>query len=263
MVNHPAALWWLGLGALGAALAAAPPLPEPAGYSVFADGRAAFGIANFWNVVSNAPFLLVGAWGLYLLARGRPEAFVEPGEKRAYVVCFLAVALIALGSSYYHLAPLEDGRLMWDRLPMGIGFMAVLSAVIAERVSLTAGVRSLVPLVVAGAASVLYWRWSGLRGAENIVPYAVVQYGALLAIVVIGALLPSRYTRGADVLVAVAIYTLAKIAELLDGPIYALGGAVSGHTVKHLLAALAIGWLVRMLQLRTPISRPSSARPIR
>lgn len=261
--SQPAAFWWLGLGALGAALTAAPTLPEPAGYSVFVDERAAFGIANFWNVVSNAPFLLVGAWGLYVLARSRPEAFVEREEKWAYAVCFLAVALIALGSSYYHLAPLEEGRLMWDRLPMGIGFMAVLSAVIAERVSLGAGVRSLVPLVVAGVASVLYWRWSELRGAENIVPYAVVQYGALLAIVVIAVLHPSRYTRGADVFVAVAIYALAKIAELLDGRIYSLGAVVSGHTLKHLLAALAIGWLVRMLQLRTPISRPSSAHPTR
>jgi hypothetical protein len=251
------------LGALGAALMAAPSLPEPPGYSVFADQRAAFGIANFWNVVSNAPFLLVGVWGLCVLVRGRPEPFAEREEKRAYAVCFLAVALIALGSSYFHLAPLEDGRLMWDRLPISIGFMAVLSAVIAERVSLGAGVRSLVPLVVAGVASVLYWRWSALRGAENIVPYAVVQYGALLAIVAIAARYPSRYTRGADVLVAVAIYAGAKVAEVLDGPIYSLGAVVSGHTVKHLLAALAIGWLVRMLQLRTQINPPSSAHPTR
>lgn len=258
MTSQPAALWWLGLVALGAVLAAAPPLPEPAGYSVFADERAAFGIANFWNVVSNAPFLLVGAWGLHVLARAGPEAFAERQEKWAYTVCFLAVALIALGSGYFHLAPLDPGRLMWDRLPIGIGFMAMLSTVIAERVSLRAGVRSLVPLVVAGVASVLYWRWSALRGAENIVPYAVVQYGGLLAIVTIAARYPSRYTRGADVLVAVAIYAAAKVTEVLDGSIYSLGGLLSGHTVKHLLAALAIGWLVRMLQLRTPINRPSS-----
>ena len=79
----------------------------------------------------------------------------------------------------------------------------------------------------------------------------------LSAIVAIAALLPSRYTRGADVLVAVAIYAVAKLAEMLDAQVYALGHLVSGHTLKHLLAALAVWWLLRMLQLRRPISPPS------
>jgi hypothetical protein len=207
-------------------------------------------------VVSNLPFLFVGVWGLYVVSRDRPGTFVHREEKWAYVVCFLAVALIAIGSTYYHLAPIDE-RLMWDRLPIGLGFMALLSAVIAERIGVKAGVRSLAPLLLAGAASVLYWRWSGLRGAENILPYAIVQYGAIVAIVAIAALYPSRYTRGADVLVAVAIYAIAKLAEMLDAQIYALGHVVSGHTLKHLLAALAVWWLLRMLQLRGPVSRPS------
>jgi hypothetical protein len=139
--------------------------------------------------------------------------------------------------------------------------MALLSAVIAERIGVKAGLRLLAPLLVAGVASVLYWRWSGLRGAENILPYALVQYGAIAAALAIAALLPSRYTRGADVLVAVAIYAVAKLAEVLDAQIYALGHLVSGHTLKHLLAALAVWWLLRMLQLRAPLNPPSSARP--
>jgi len=172
------------------------------------------------------------------------------------------VALIAFGSTYYHLAPLDE-RLMWDRLPISLGFMALLAAVIAERISVKAGLRALAPLLAAGVASVLHWRWSGLAGAENILPYAIVQYGAIAAIVAIAALFPSRYTRGADVLVAVAIYAVAKLVEVLDAQIYALGHLVSGHTIKHLLAALAVWWLLRMLQLRVPLSPPSSVRPTR
>jgi hypothetical protein len=244
------------------AIVLVPPIPEPAILRQLADERVLFGIANFWNVVSNAPFLLIGAWGLYVIARGRPGAFVDPEEKWAYVACFLAVGLIAFGSTYYHLAPLDE-RLMWDRLPISLGFMALLSAVIAERIGVKAGLRLLAPLLVAGVASVLYWRWSGLRGAENILPYALVQYGAIAAALAIAALLPSRYTRGADVLVAVAIYALAKLVEVLDAQIYALGHFVSGHTLKHLLAALAVWWLVRMLERRSPLSPPSSVRPTR
>jgi hypothetical protein len=245
----------LALLAAGLAIVLVRPIPEPTIFRQLADERMLFGIANFWNVVSNAPFLIIGAWGLYAIARGRPGTFVEREEKWPYVACFLAVALIAFGSTYFHLAPLDD-RLMWDRLPISLGFMALLAAVIAERISVKAGLRSLAPLLVAGVASVLYWRWSGLSGAENILPYAIVQYGGIAAIVALAALFPSRYTRGADVLIAVAIYAIAKLAEVLDAQIYALGHLVSGHTLKHLLAALAVWWLLRMLQLRTPISQP-------
>ncbi|OGA74836.1 MAG: hypothetical protein A3G81_16605 [Betaproteobacteria bacterium RIFCSPLOWO2_12_FULL_65_14] len=232
------------------AVALMPPLPEPRAFRSLVDERAFLGIANFLNVVSNAPLLLVGAWGLYFVARGRPDAFAGPAEKRPYALLFLAVALTSFGSTYYHLAPGDDTGLMWDRLPMSVGFMALLSAVVVERVSVKAGLGLLIPLSVIGAATVVYWRWSILSGVENILPYALVQYGGIAAIVAIALLFPSRYTRANDLFGAVAIYALAKLAEVLDAQIYALGEIVSGHTLKHLIAALALWWLVRMLKLR-------------
>ena len=247
---QPVAAWILGIAAALAALALAPPLAEPGAFHSLVDERRIFGIANFWNVVSNAPLLLVGAWGMYFLAR-TDGVVAEPAEKWAYHVCFLGVAFSGAGSTYYHLAPDAD-RLMWDRLPIALGFMALLSAVIAERVSVRAGRQALIPFLVAGVASVLYWRWSVLHGAEDILPYAVVQYGAIAAIVVLALRWRSRYTRGADVLVAMGIYTVAKITEVLDAQIYALGQYISGHTLKHLLAAVAVWWLLRMLQRRRP-----------
>ena len=232
------------------------PMPEPTIFRQLADERRFFGIDNFWNVVSNAPFLLVGICGLRVVARAGAHDFIHRTDKWPYVACFSAVALIAAGSTYYHLAPLDE-RLMWDRLPISIAFMALLAAMITERISVKAGRHGLVPLLLAGAASVLYWRWSSLRGSENILPYALVQYGATAAIVAIAALYRSRYTRGADVLIAVAIYALAKLVEVLDAQIFAVGHFVSGHTLKHLIAAFAVWWLVRMLELRGPVSRPS------
>jgi hypothetical protein len=254
---------WIWVGVLVvAAFMLAPALPEPPGYLNISDQRELLGMPHFWNVVSNLPLLAVGAWGVFVVMRTGEQGFAQPNEKWAYAFCFGAVALTCLGSSYFHLAP-DAARLMWDRLPIALGFMALLSGVIAERVSARAGLQALAPLLVAGAASVLYSRWSLLRGTENILPYAIVQFGGLAAIVVMALFLPSRYTRGTDLFVVVSIYVAAKVAEVLDAQIYALGGILSGHTLKHFLAALAVWYLVRMLQRREPLSLPSSGRPIR
>ena len=244
-------VWILSVAAVvlaAAVIALAPPLAEPVALRSLVDARALLGIANFWNVVSNAPLVFVGVWGVHFLSRATSE-FAEPAEKWAYWLLFFAVAFSGVGSSYYHLAPDAD-RLMWDRLPIALGFMALLSAVIAERVSVRAGGRALVPLLVAGGASVVYWRVSMLHGAENILPYAIVQYGAIAAIVLLALRFQSRYTRGVDVLVALVIYVAAKIVEVLDAQIYAIGHYISGHTMKHFFAAAAVWWLLRMLRLR-------------
>jgi hypothetical protein len=252
--------WTISALAVAAVLATVllPAMPQPAGYLDFADKRGLLGVPNFWDVISNLPLLFVGAWGARVVARGDARTFVRPEEKWPYAFCFGAVALAGIGSSYFHLAPDAD-RLMWDRLPIALGFMALLSAAISERVSLRAGLQALAPLLIAGTASVLYWRWSVLRGAENILPYAMVQFGALAAIVVLAGL-RSRYTRGADLFVVAGIYAAAKITEVLDHQLYALGGILSGHTLKHLLAAVAVGWLVRMLQRRAPRNPADACR---
>jgi len=231
-----------------------PPLPDPKVFLRLVDTRSFLGIPNFLNVVSNIPFLLVGVWGLYFLACAGKDGktFEDARERWPYLVCFLTVALTCFGSIYYHLA-IDPQGLFWDRLPMAAGFMALLSGVIVERVDTREGLRLLLPLVFLGIASVLYWRWGLLDAAGNVLPYALVQYGSLAAILFMCATRPSRYTRGADMVSAIAIYGLAKVAELLDAPLYALGEIVSGHTLKHLFAALAIYWVLRMLRLRSQI----------
>lgn len=240
----------LGMLLAGALL---PPLPEPQVFRGLADTRALLGIPNFMNVISNAPFLLVGLWGLYFVARhgAHGQTFADPRERWPYFICFLAVTLVFFGSSYYHL-DIDPAGLFWDRLPMAVGFAAILAAVIVERLDARLGLRMLIPLVLIGAASVLYWRWSLLYGTENLVPYAIVQYGSIAAVLVLCAAFPSRYTRGADAVHAIGFYALAKVAEVLDQRIYALGEIISGHTLKHLIAAFAVYWLLRMLRLRLP-----------
>ena len=41
-----------------------PPILQDQSYHQFADQRTILGVPNFWNVVSNLPFLAVGAVGL-------------------------------------------------------------------------------------------------------------------------------------------------------------------------------------------------------
>lgn len=219
-------------------------------YHHFADGRAFLGIGNAADTLSNLAFVLVGAPGLILLwhehASGPSRRFVVPEEMRAYAALFAAVLLTGFGSAYYHSAP-DDARLLWDRLPMSFGFAALLAATVAERIRLTAGLRLLLPLLSIGGASVAWWHATG-----DLLPYAVVQYGSLAAIFAIVMIFRSRYTHGRYIFGVLAIYAVAKAAEALDAQIYAIGQVVSGHTLKHLLAAAAVFWLLRMLRLRSP-----------
>ncbi len=226
------------------------PIPQNPAYHRFVDGRAFLGVPNCLNVLSNLPFLIVGLYGVKLALgrRATPGAFSDRREHLCYAVLFLGVALTSMGSSYYHLAP-DDARLFWDRLPMSVGFMGLFAAIIAERIDVGAGWRLLPPLLIAGACSLLYWRWSG-----DLRAYVLVQFYPLLAIPVIMALFPPRYTRGPDLLVALGIYVVAKLFEVADADVFHLGGIVSGHTLKHLTAAAATYWILRMLRNRVAIA---------
>jgi hypothetical protein len=250
---HPGTRLWLIGGvtlAAGIAVFLLPPIPQDPRYHGFADQRACFGIPHCLNVVSNIPFFIFGAMGLSFLRAGEAKhAFATSREGLPYAVFFTGALLIGLGSSYYHLAP-DDARLVWDRLPMTVSLMAIFAAILVERVSIRAGLYLLGPLLLAGLGSVVYWRWSALHGVENLAPYGAVQFTPLLSIPLILLLFPPRYTHGGGFLGAIAWYAAAKLAEALDHPIFALGHVVGGHALKHLFAAMAFYWVLRMLSKR-------------
>lgn len=225
-----------------------PPIPQPLSYHNFADHRGWLGIPNFGDVVSNLPFAIVGIWGLTVLFTPNSVKFSEPRERWLYLVMFAGLVLTAFGSGYYHLAP-NNARLVWDRIPIMIVFMALLSAVIAERVSVGAGLWLFPVLQAAGIGSVLLWRASELRGHGDLRFYAAVQVYSILVLLLV-LLLPAKYTRGYDFAVVVGFYVLAKILEETDKQVFALGHIVSGHTLKHLAAAAAGYWILRMLKRR-------------
>lgn len=159
----------------------------------------------------------------------------------AYAALFTGLTLTAFGSSYYHLAP-DNARLVWDRLPMTIGFMGLLTAMIGERVSAAAARVLLEPLLLLGAFSVALWAWT-----DDLRLYGIVQFGSLFVVLIVLVLYPGPYRDSKYVGWALAFYGLAKVFEALDEPIYALGGIVSGHTLKHLAAAAGLAPLIAML----------------
>jgi len=247
-----ARLWLLAGSFIVFAIAAilAPAMPQPLSYHAFADCRTIWSIPNFFNVLSNLPFLVGGVMGLGLIWRGG-GSFVDPREQLPYLVFFVGALLTSAGSAYYHLAP-DNTRLVWDRLPMTLGFAGLVAAAAAERADLRLGLRSLWPLLALGAGTVVYWYATERMGAGNIIPYAAYQGWSILAIVLLIAIFPARrYSHGPLLLWAAGWYGLAKVFESFDLGIYRLlGGVMSGHTIKHLLAAGAVFAIVRQLRLR-------------
>ena len=219
-----------------AALLPLPPLLQNQNYHQFADQRELFGIPNFWNVVSNLPFIAVGAAGL---VRFRHDATT--------LVLFTGLFLTGFGSSYYHLNP-NDSTLFWDRLPMTLCFAAILAAVVEERVDARAGAMLLRPLLAIGIFSLLLWRWT-----DDLRLYAWAQFFPILALILILQLAPPKFTGASYWITAVALYSLAKLLEFLDQEIFSFGSIVSGHTLKHFAAAAAGFAILRLFQTRRPI----------
>lgn len=240
----------LGLGVLAFRL---PPMPQPASYHQFADQRPWLGIPNFANVASNLAFAIVGLCGMRLLPRPDrlKDSFLENRERRPYILAFAGLLLTAVGSAYYHLAP-NNSRLVWDRLPMTIVFGSLIAVVIAEFINLEAGVKLLPFLIAIAAGSVVQWYYDELHGHGDLRIYAAVQvYSALILLMPV--LLKSRYSRRMDFAIVFGFYALAKLFELADKSILRFGHFVSGHTLKHVAAAMAGYWVLVMLKRRTPL----------
>ncbi len=227
-----------------------PAVPQSLEYHHFADRRDLWGITNFLDVVSNLGFLIVGIAGLVIVFGGRAQ-FEFRSERWPYAVFFLGALLTALGSGYYHLAP-DNESLFWDRLPMTIAFMGLVASQIVDRIDIRAGLALLVPMLLIGAASVIYWRITERAGVGNVLPYGILQGYSVIIVLLLAALSPSRYTRGNDLYWVFGWYVLSKILETFDAQVLDYsGGVVSGHTLKHLAAALAGYTVCYMLMHRT------------
>jgi hypothetical protein len=226
-----------------------PPISQDPDFHDFADARSWLGIPNAADVLSNIPFLLIGALGLFWLWK-KPPAGPPPNEPTsAWTMFFLGVTLTAFGSAYYHWEP-NNFSLLWDRLPIAFTFMAFFSAIISERIHARAGEWLLIPLLLLGLGSVVYWYAGERSGAGDLRLYFLVQGLPLLMLPLILVLFPSRSSHTGYLWAAVAAYGLAKVFELFDHQVFQWSAVLSGHTLKHLFAAAGCFYLSRMLTMR-------------
>ncbi len=214
------------------------PIAQDIEYHNFEDQRIYFGIPNFWNVISNLPFLLVGCLGLYNIFCSNKIKLLND-VKLPYILFFLGVAMVAVGSSYYHLWPSNDS-LVWDRLPMTIAFMSLFSIVISEFTSPNFGKMLLFPLIIFGVYSVFYWHSTENGGVGDLRLYILVQFLPVLVIPLILLLFKPTFTRISGYWILLFAYILAKLLEHFDSQIYNVLFFISGHSVKHVIAALGV-----------------------
>ncbi len=209
------------------------PLTDRESYFNFADTRSLFFIPNAGDVLSNIPFLIVGLWGLFLVSNFRS---LLPEYKLGIRIIALGILLTCFGSMYFHLNP-NRVTLFWDRLPMTIAFMGLVILLIVDRLSQKEGRRLSYPLLALGLVTILGWHFEVL----SLRPYLVVQFGCLVFSMLTAIFTPSNLVKNKSIFLAIGLYILAKITEGFDLVIYQnLNFLVSGHTLKHLLAALAL-----------------------
>jgi hypothetical protein len=226
------------------------PIPQATGYHDLADQRRVLGIPHFWNVASNLPFLVVGLMGLHLLQRKRAG-----DATAAWATLYGGTVLVAFGSTWYHYDP-NSTSLIWDRIPIGIAFMGFFAALLIEHLDGGArqvACRAVVPLVVSSAMAVWWWHTTG-----DLSLWVWIQAAPILAVVLVLALLPGRYTHRRYLAYALACYGVAKLLEVADVEIMQwTGGLMSGHAAKHLAAAAGVWCFYVMLRERSTIGGKS------
>jgi hypothetical protein len=227
------------------------PLPQDPGYHEFADQRAFWGIPNTLDSLSNIPLASVGFMGLVaaltVLRRVKFNASVFQ-----YFVFFIGVFLTGFGSMYYHLAPSNE-TLIWDRLPITILTLGFFCSVISEMVNPKASLVLVGPLLLIGIGSVFYWHHTESLGKGDLRLYGIVQFLPLILIVLIFLMykFPENYL--SYIIGLLIFYSLSRLTEIFDLQIFAALQFISGHTLKHLFAAVAAGCILIMLRGRLDI----------
>jgi hypothetical protein len=214
------------------------PIAQPLEYHSFIDNRTFLTVPNFLNVISNFAFIIVGAIGLYNIQVSK-KALILAEFKEGYLLLFLGLLLIGFGSGYYHLWP-SNQTLVWDRLPITLAFMALIAIIIAEYFSVKIGKPLLYPLLILGGSSVVYWYYTEINGAGDLRYYLLVQFLPLIAIPLILLFMTPTFSHGNRYWWLLLTYIFAKLLEHFDSAIFEVLSVISGHSLKHLIAALGM-----------------------
>ena len=225
------------------------PVPQEETYHDFIDQRSICGIPNFWNVVTNLPFAMVGILGLRVAA-----TLSDKSLRLILIVLFSTFISLFFGSGYYHWQP-NNFTLVYDRIPIGIIISCFFAFIVYDRINAKAGYALFIMLTFFSVLSVLYWIYTEGEGRGDLRWYAFVQFFPILAIPLILWLYNSPFKHGREVIPIFIFFGLAKVTESLDEQIYpALNGIINGHSLKHLFMAAAGFFIVKLVRRRAGYS---------
>jgi hypothetical protein len=231
-----------------AIIATLAPIPQDLAYHQFVDQRRWLSIPNYWNVLTNLGFIWVGLFGLYQLFTQQLK--VVGTLTINYAMFFIGVGLVAFGSGYYHWQP-NNRTLIWDRLPMTIAFMSLLSVAFGEFLSVSLGRKSLWPLVFIGITSVCYWYWGELYGIGDLRLYVLIQFLPMLILPILFFFGKSVFKSNWGYWLLLSAYIFAKLVEHFDIAIFSLTNSLfAGHAIKHILVVMGLYFLILYFKKR-------------
>jgi len=220
-----------------------PSIEQNQNYHNFADQRVLFGVNNAFDTLSNLAFIIVGALGLVNFYNNQ---YIKISNSFSVILnlFFISIILTGLGSSFYHLSP-NDFTLVFDRLAMSLVFASILAMLAYLKISPRFGLHTLAELLILAPLTVLIWNYNG-----NLTPYVVLQFGGII-LVILTLLLTKTRMQGPCFTSLIILYCAAKLVEFYDEKIFNLSqNLISGHTLKHLIAALAVIIFVSPLKVK-------------
>jgi hypothetical protein len=119
---------------------------------------------------------------------------------------------------------------------MSVAFSSIMALIIGDRTKEKYGWWVSYILIPLGVLSVVGWSqaWLSLR------PYLLLQFGSMLAVFAIVCIRRKGKIPNSSILACLGFYAGAKVFEVFDLPVYEITGFISGHTIKHVLAAVAL-----------------------
>ena len=220
-----------------------PSIEQNQNYHNFADQRVLFGVNNAFDTLSNLAFIIVGILGLVNFYNNQ---YIKISNSFSVILnlFFISIILTGLGSSFYHLSP-NDFTLVFDRLAMSLVFASILAMLAYLKISPRFGLHTLAELLILAPLTVLIWNYNG-----NLTPYVVLQFGGII-LVILTLLLTKTRMQGPCFTSLIILYGAAKLVEFYDEKIFNLSqNLISGHTLKHLIAALAVIIFVSPLKVK-------------
>ena len=154
-------------------------MPQAEHFHQFADARF-FLVPNFQNVVSNFIFVFASLSGALRIDFKK----IRRNEKIYLITLILGVFLTSLGSAYYHYNPNTE-TLFWDRLPMSFGFIGFVMWLVSKTAVKKNDLAFYIVGLVLAVGSVIYWSYTESIQQGDLRPYLFVQFGAILATLLI------------------------------------------------------------------------------